>query len=212
MTVESESVAGSTIELLEARLRRLEYLLTGDVNWTGEPTPAPRPDSLDDTVARRLARLETGLQALSKTIPAVHDVLQLHDRHPDLFRSIPQQEIPTSLTVQNLASIVLSYASAFPETASRLTSLNDLPIPDAEASASLVELQPRLDRLAQVQEEQAKEVSELRTRSARVLQRWYEIGLVGGGECWVDWEGRLEEVDREVRREEVVREKRAREI
>lgn len=116
------------------------------------------------------------------------------------------------MTVQNLASIVLSYASAFPETASRLTSLNDLPIPDAEASASLVELQPRLDRLAQVQEEQAKEVSELRTRSARVLQRWYEIGLVGGGECWVDWEGRLEEVDREVRREEVVREKRAREI
>lgn len=136
----------------------------------------------------------------------------IDDRHPDLFRSIPQQQIPTSLTVQNLASIVLSYASAFPETASRLTSLNDLPIPDAEASASLIELQPRLDRLAQVQEEQAKEVSELRTRSARVLQRWYEVGLVGGGECWADWEGRLEEVDREVRREEVVREKRAREI
>lgn len=112
--------------------------------------------------------------------------------------------------MQNLASIVLSYASAFPETASRLTSLNDLPVPDAKLSTGLIELQPRLNKLAQVQEEQAKEISELRTRSAKVLQRWYEVGLLGSGECWAEWEARLEEVDREVKREEVAREKRAR--
>jgi hypothetical protein len=36
--------------------------------------------------------------------------------------------------------------------------------------------------------------------------------LVGSGECWAEWEGRLEDVEREVKREEVVRERRAREI
>lgn len=107
---------------------------------------------------------------------------------------------------------MLSYATAFPETASRLTSLKDLPIPEAHKSAALVELQPRFDRLAQTQSEQAAAISELRVRSARVLQRWYEVGLVGSGECWAEWEGRLEDVEREVRRTEVIRERREKEI
>ncbi|EAW12783.1 putative nuclear distribution protein RO10 [Aspergillus clavatus NRRL 1] len=212
MTLETDAVAGATIELLEARLQRLTYLLTGDASWTGIPTAPAKPNSLDDTVSRRLLRLEKDLERLSRSVPAVRDVLQLHDRFPDLFRPTPPHSLPENLTTQNIASIVLSYASAFPETASRLTSLNDLPVPDAQASASLVELQPRLDGLARVQEEQAAQISELRVRTARVLQRWYEIGLVGSGECWAEWEGRLEDVEREVKREEVVRERRAKEV
>lgn len=107
---------------------------------------------------------------------------------------------------------MLSYATAFPETASRLTSLNDLPVPDAESSAALIELQPQLDRLAQTQAEQSATISELRVRTARVLQRWYEVGLVGSGECWAEWEGRLEDVEREVRRGEGIRERRENEV
>ncbi|PIG87747.1 nuclear distribution protein RO10 [Aspergillus arachidicola] len=212
MTLENEAVAGATIELLESRLRRLTYLLTGDANWTGVPTAPAKPASLDESVSRRLLSLERELERLSRNIPAVRDVLLLHDRFPDLFRPTPPQSLPENLTTQNLASIVLSYASAFPETASRLTSLNDLPIPDTQTSASLIQLQPRLDQLALVQEEQAKQISELRVRTARALQRWYEIALVGGGECWAEWEGRLEDVEREVKREEVVRERRAKEL
>ena len=120
--------------------------------------------------------------------------------------------MPETLTTQNLASMVLSYTSAFPETASRLTSLNDLPIPNAQTSAALIELQPQLDRVARGQEQQAHVISELRVRTARVLQQWYEVGLVGAGECWAEWEGRLEDVEREVKREEVVRERRAKEV
>lgn len=139
----------------------------------------------------------------------------LDDRFPDLFTPNPQpqnpESIPENLSTQNLASIVLSYATAFPETASRLVSLNDHPIPDATASAGLIALQPRLDALARVQDEQAREVAQLRMRTARALQRWYDVGIVGEGECWAEWEGRLEDVEREVRREEVVRERRANE-
>lgn len=134
------------------------------------------------------------------------------DRFPDLFQQTPPHEIPEDLTPRTLASIVLSYATAFPETASRLTSLNDLPIPDASNSGALIELQPKIDQLAQTQTQQAVAISELRVRSARVLQRWYEVGLVGSGEAWAEWEGRLEDVEREVRRCEVVKERRENEV
>lgn len=62
-----------------------------------------------------------------------------------------------------------------------------------------------MERVAELQEEQGRSVAELRVRTARVLQRWYELGLVGNGECWAEWEGRLEGVERGVRRGEVAR-------
>ncbi|KAJ6002020.1 Nuclear distribution protein RO10 [Penicillium canescens] len=213
MTLESDAVAGATIELLEARLRRLTYLLTGATDWTGVPTAPEKPTSLDETVSRKLARLERELERLSRSVPAVRDVLQLRIRpKPRPLPKTPTTEIPQGLTTQTLTSIILSYATAFPETASRLTSLNDLPVPDAASSAALIELQPQLDRLARTQAEQAATISELRVRSARVLQRWYDVGLVGSGECWAEWEGRLEDVEREVRRREVFKERREGEV
>lgn len=45
-------------------------------------------------------------------------------------------------------------------------------------------------------------MAELRTRSARAIQRWYELGVLGESECWTEWEGRLVEVEKRVRREE----------
>lgn len=77
MSIESDAVAGATIELLEARLHRLTYLLTGDTGWTGEPTLPSKPASVDETVSRRLLRLEKDLEKLSRDVPAVRDVTQL---------------------------------------------------------------------------------------------------------------------------------------
>lgn len=77
MTLESDAVAGATIELLELRLRRISYLLTGDSHWTGEPSLPLKPDNLDETVSRRLLRLEKDLERLSRNIPAIYDVIQL---------------------------------------------------------------------------------------------------------------------------------------
>lgn len=77
MALESDALAGATIELLEARLRRLAYLLTGATDWTGVPTTPEKPASLDETVSRRLVRLESELERLSRRVPAVRDVLQL---------------------------------------------------------------------------------------------------------------------------------------
>lgn len=45
-------------------------------------------------------------------------------------------------------------------------------------------------------------MAHLRTRSAKAIQRWYELGVLGESECWTEWEGRVVEVEKRVRREE----------
>ncbi|KAM5442326.1 hypothetical protein MferCBS31731_002701 [Microsporum ferrugineum] len=202
------NTAADTIELLETRLRRIEFLLTGQTNWASEPEQLSEPPaSVRDTVSARLAELEHGLKRLSARVPAVQDVLKLYSRFPDLFQSAPTHTPPATLTPSTLASIVLSYATAFPETASRLSSLQDLPVPPASASTALVELQPRLDRCLETQRRQAEEVAELRIQSSLLMKRWIEVGVVGGGEVWGEWEERLKMVERGVRREERARER-----
>lgn len=105
MSLESDAVAGATIELLEARLRRLSYLLTGATEWTGVPTTPEKPASLDETVSRRLARLERELEKLSRSVPAVRDVVQLRMSSPCLVyfytRPASAPSLPLSLTTLN---------------------------------------------------------------------------------------------------------------
>ncbi|GBF66161.1 hypothetical protein TMEN_8879 [Trichophyton mentagrophytes] len=202
------NTAADTIELLETRLRRIEFLLTGQTNWAGEPEQAAEPPaSVRETVSARLAELEHGLRRLSARVPAVQDVLKLYSRYPDLFQSASTHTPPATMTPATLASIVLSYATAFPETASRLSSLQDLPIPPASSSTALVELQPRIDRALETQRRQAEEIAELRVQSTLLMKRWVEVGVVGGGEVWGEWEERMKMVERGVRREEKARER-----
>ena len=78
-----------------------------------------------------------------------------------------------------------------------------MPIPSAESSASLIALYPRIARLELLQDSQAKEMADLRLRSASVMQRWYELGVLGGGDCWAEWEGRVAKVEKRVRQDEV---------
>ena len=121
--------------------------------------------------------------------------------YPDLFHSTTTS-VPTSLSAPEIQAIVNSCAPTYQTTASRLNAIKDLPIPPAEASVSLISLVPRLSKLELLQDEQAREVADLRTRSARTIQRWYELGVLGESECWTEWEGRLVQVEKRVRREE----------
>ena len=53
-----------------------------------------------------------------------------------------------------------------------------------------------------LQEAQMREIGELRKRSARVLERWYLVGVEGGNECAAEWEERTGVVERELGRVE----------
>jgi hypothetical protein len=108
--------------------------------------------------------------------------------------------MPSSLDKVSKSSIVLAAASSFHQTASRLTSVNDTPIPTAELSTALIDAAIKAARVEVLQETQSRELADLKRRSAAVLQRWYSVDILQVGECWADLEGRVEAVEQAVRR------------
>jgi len=95
---------------------------------------------------------------------------------------------------------VTASASSYPSTASRLTSIRDVPIPPAELSAQLIDLQPRIAKVEALQAAQNSDIAELRARSAAVIQRWYTLDILQAGESWAELESRVEQVEQKVRR------------
>lgn len=70
--------AADTIKLLETRLRRLEFTLTGDASSTGDPSRAPQVVAgKGNTAKERLDTLERELKKLCRDVPAVRDILEL---------------------------------------------------------------------------------------------------------------------------------------
>ncbi|ETN40952.1 uncharacterized protein HMPREF1541_05232 [Cyphellophora europaea CBS 101466] len=206
MTTEAQNDANSThasLDLLEVRLRRLEYLLSGSSSLDGVPDSVTKPASGDDAVLGRLRTLQAGLDRLRKNDGVagemVRDVETLYSHYPELKNSsasIPIEDVSTQ------ASIVLANASLYPETASRLSSLQTLPIPPVETSSKLAGLSGDIDKCQHEQDNLDVTVQDLRQRSARCLEWWIKIGVVGMGDLWEEWEDRMVELERQVTRHE----------
>ena len=94
--------------------------------------------------------------------------------------------------------MVLSHATLYPETASRLSSLQNLQIPSAEQSARLYDLSSSISESRQQQDKLDKDVQDLRQRSARCLEWWVRVGVVGMGDLWEEWEDRMLDIERRV--------------
>ncbi|KAI9683306.1 MAG: hypothetical protein M1822_006171 [Bathelium mastoideum] len=192
-----DNISLETLELLEARLRRIEYAVTGSTERTAEP-PLQAP-----VVSARLESLEKGLAKLAQGSETTSELLQLHTRHPTYFNSLPPSSAsPSTLQPSELLAIILASAPLYSETASRLTLLADLPVPPTTALTSLISLRPRIAQAEARQEEQEHEIGELRARTTSLLEEWYELGVLAQGEQWVEWEERLLDVERDVKRDE----------
>lgn len=210
MEANSYQTASDTLALLEERLRRIDYILHGD---NPIPTSDPKPDANRPTppAAERLRRLERNLASLASKSPTVTEILDLQKSHPSLFHPTSTPDTTPTLPTPALAALVLAHAPLYHQTSTHLQTLqSQSSIPDPAALAKLVALQPRLARIQAKQQEQAREFAELRARSARVVERWYEDGVLGMGEKWAEWEERLREGEILVRRREA-RERRERE-
>ncbi|KAF7503487.1 hypothetical protein GJ744_003678 [Endocarpon pusillum] len=197
----------ATLNMLEERLHRIEFLLHGASNALGIPDSAPTQSAGDDAVSTRLANLENHLSRLASRNSIIQDVLDIYKHYPDLFVPAAETRPPSTQDISTITSIVLAHASSFSETVSCLMSVQELPLPPASASADLIAVQPRLERVQEVQAAQLREVSDLRARSARLVERWLEAGVVGQAETWAEWEERVRVVERGVRRMEFQREK-----
>jgi hypothetical protein len=75
-----------------------------------------------------------------------------------------------------------------------------MPVPSAELSAQLIDLQPRIAKVEAIQAAQNADMAALRERTAEVIQRWYTVDVLRAGESWAELEGRVEGVEQKVRR------------
>lgn len=192
-----DAPAKDTLAMLEARLQRLDFLLNGD-NYQ-----LPHPPTQDTgSAALRLRILERQLHSLSSTSPAVAAVLSLQEKHPHILHPTSNQDSPPPAF---LAALVLSHESLYTTTSARLSQLQDLSIPDPTTAAKLIDLQPRIEQARAKQAAQAREFAELRARSGRAVERWYEGGVLGMDGLWADWEERLRDAEILVRRKEAAR-------
>jgi hypothetical protein len=123
--------------------------------------------------------------------------MNIASTHPDLFDPTTASSItPKSEDLSTIASTVLAHAALYPETASRLSSLQTLQVPRADQSSKLVPLMPRLEQLQQEEQHMQDEVRDLRERSARCLEWWVKVAVVGMGDVWEDWERRIADLER----------------
>ena len=123
--------------------------------------------------------------------------------HPDIFPSYLLGDGQTYFTEEETLRIVLCCAALFPITMSRLNSLQNSPLPDADAYTSLGALHPGLVLVEQRLISLVEDIASLRYQTALLLQRWYEICVLCHGECWTEWEERLLNVEKRLRRQEM---------
>ncbi|EPS39700.1 hypothetical protein H072_6504 [Dactylellina haptotyla CBS 200.50] len=208
-SIDSETLALQTLSSLSARLARIEHALVGTPALTPQNTSTPlslhaaKINHRDHSIRARLSALEAALTRLANHSKPVHDLLSLHAAYPEIFIDVlPAIQLPPSggLSIEEKAAVVLSSAPGVQSVTSQLVSLRDLPVPDVDTSVKLVGLQPRLDKLVVMQEMQAREMADLRRRSLKVLERWYEVGVEGVNECFAEWDERVAKCERVVRR------------
>ena len=83
MTDDTEQTARETVNLLEQRLRRIEYFLTGQ-DPAHESLQEAAAGGRDRTVLTRLSNVEDGLAKLASYSPVVNDLLKLCKRNMSL--------------------------------------------------------------------------------------------------------------------------------
>ena len=199
----SNETPDPSLDMLEARLQRINYALNGDGEI--EDASARTHTSTDHTAAHRLRNLERQMQLIATKSPAANEVLKLHAQHPNIFEQATDAEQSNTLHVAPQAALVLAHAQLYSRVSGQLQSLQETSVPDPTSASKLRELQPRIDRAAARQQQQANELAELRSRSAAAVERWYESGILGMAERWAEWEERMRDVEIVVRRLEAMK-------
>ncbi|KAF2134707.1 hypothetical protein P153DRAFT_279084 [Dothidotthia symphoricarpi CBS 119687] len=193
---EYEEAVLFTFALLETRLDRLEYLLSGPKKTEEKPK----------TIPDRIHNIEKALQQLAGKTSLLVDAQELINKHKDVL--IPEREADKydlPLDTSQKAVLVVERATGFATTASQLKVLQDQQVPSTDGFTKLAMLRPRIAEAENRHLEQALKISELRKRTGLVVQRYKQVHLVGAARCWVSWHGRCQKAYRTMAREEFKR-------
>lgn len=196
----ADTVTQETVHHLEIRLRRIQYVLTGD----SESRVDLGSDSRD-TIAARLRTLDRNLTSLTTKSTTAAQVLKLQRDHASVFHPALNENSTDGLPSAALASIVLAHAQSYELMHKQLGIVSDLALPSPAALVPLVELQTRIDSTEARQNQLSLQVASLRSRSASLLESWYTSGVLDMSEQWTDWEERLRDIEILVRRLEAAK-------
>ncbi|KAF2622919.1 hypothetical protein BU25DRAFT_462541 [Macroventuria anomochaeta] len=186
-----------TYALLESRLERLEYLLSGPKKQ-GEEKPQTVPD--------RIHSIEQSLQQLAGKTALLDSVNELLTKHKDVLTPEPSTtEDPNPLSASQKSVLVVERATSFATTASQLRALDDQQIPTTDGFAKLAKLRPRIAEAEQRHLQQALKIAELRRRSGLLVQRDKQVHWAAAGKVWAGYQERLVKRYRALQREEVRR-------
>ncbi|POS88121.1 hypothetical protein EPUL_001215 [Erysiphe pulchra] len=181
-----------TIDLLQGRLERIEYILYGDVDVAIDT-------SNGSSIYERLSAVEHKLQQVVLESKPLKELLKLYSNQPNLFHTPYSDSVPTNMDTATMLSVINASASLFSETASRLSSMNDIPIPSPELSAQLIALQPRIAKIEAIQANQLLEVRRLIERSAAIIEKWYLTNILENGEIWASLDKRIRQIEINIR-------------
>jgi hypothetical protein len=189
-----------TYSLLETRLARLEYLLSGATSQSNESKPQPIPERIH-AIEQSLTRLagQTALldnvNELRMSIPTAFPGTTPADctvsKHRDVLIPSSTTSTPAALTSAQKSTIVIDRATSLSTVASQLSSLHDSQMPSTDGFVKLASLRPRIAEAEMRQLQQALKIAELRRRSGMVVQRDRQVLGVAGGKAWVDGQQRL---------------------
>lgn len=201
----------STLSLLNLRLSRLEHAITGTSKFSYEADEFDLAEKdARATIPSQLQSLESRLTNLKRLDGLAGSIVRMIDslrrEYPEVFidssSTIPVADNESS-SVRDLSSRatrVLSHASLYTSTSSRLQTLQTMHIPPAAHSANLINVEPRLKELKLRQERLDTDIEELKRRSANIVEWWMKTGVVGVGELFEDWEARVRDAEMSVRR------------
>ncbi|KAF1922780.1 uncharacterized protein M421DRAFT_104834 [Didymella exigua CBS 183.55] len=171
-----------TCSLLESRLARLEYLLSGP--------PAATPER-PQTIPERMHAIEQSLQQLAGKTALLDRVNELLTKHKDVLAPPAAARTAAPLSVAQKSALVVGRATSLSTVASSLASLADSSIPDTSGFVKLAALRPRIAEAEARQLQQALKVAELRRRSGLVVQRDRQVLGIAGGRAWAGHQERL---------------------
>ncbi|KAJ4351932.1 uncharacterized protein N0V89_007276 [Didymosphaeria variabile] len=186
---EYEEAVLFTFALLESRLTRLEYILGN--KREGEEKPK--------TVPERIHKIEKSLQELSAKTTLLSDAQELVSKHKDVLK-LEQETEDAGLDTEEKAVVVVERAPQFATTASQLKALDDQQIPSTDGFTKLAKLLPRIAEAEDRHLQQALQISLLRKKNGLLVQRVKQVQFLGAARCWTEWQGRLQNVQKNVAR------------
>lgn len=135
------------------------------------------------------------------------EILTIGDAQPSLLEDTRNPVDHTStLSEKEKLAIILPSAPIYHQTSSLLVGIRDTPFPEETTSAEMANYLPEIIKLHVQYVEWEKRTASLASRTAKVLQMWYEI-TEGFNACVAEFDERLRDLEiRIARKERTIRE------